>query len=493
MLLLPGMAALLALDSWTDYHATARTLESAYDESLLEAISALDAGLATDSGGALTVNEAFPIQAMFESLKARHKHLQVLAVPEEAGGEAARPAETLLGVDDLPAAPPGAPVEPAPASLGTSADARVVFYNADYRGYPVRVAAMQRRMYDGRGQRWQVLLRAAESTGNRNAARQGLLHAEIWHGLRMLAFMVLLVWLGIAWALNPLRRLRATLRSRQANDLRPLEAGAVPAEVEPLVDAVNHHIADHRAVLERQAGFLADASHQLRTPLAIMMTQAGYALRQNEAATMRESLAAIAGQLERSRRLSDQLLAMAHASRGEDDAPRPPADLNAIAREVVLQHLPLAREKNIDLGWTDARGEDADESDGTPAVPIRAEAAELHEALSNLLHNAIRHTPRNGSINVAVRREAGQAVAEVADSGPGIPADRRDAVFERFNRGNGGAGAHGGGAGLGLAIARAYARRNGGDIVFDAPADGSSGLLAKLVFSLGKTGLPHSE
>ncbi len=164
---------------------------------------------------------------------------------------------------------------------------------------------------------------------------------------------------------------------------------------------------------------------------------------------------------------------------------RPVADLNAVARDVVLQYLPLAHAKNQDLGWDDIRGEDVpdSESSGEPAAPVRAQAAELHEALANLVHNAIKHTPAHGSISVGVRIEGAFAVAEVCDNGPGIAADRREALFERFSR----RAVDSGGAGLGLAIARAYARRNGGDIVLqDAPpgAAGALGLCARLVLPL---------
>ncbi|MCZ2496044.1 sensor histidine kinase [Xylophilus sp. Kf1] len=476
-LLLPALAALSMFDSWTDYRAMARTVEVAYDEALLEVVTALDEGVATGADGGLTLREPFAIQAMFESLDANHKHLQVLATPEGPDLPGTPPAENLLGTTDLPAPPP--------------TDKAVVFYNAEYRGYPVRAAALQRQAYDGRGRAWQLSIRAAESTSRRNAAREALFRREIWQGVRMLGVTVLLVWLGVAWALHPLRRLRAALRARPADDLRPLEARAVPAEVAPLVDAVNHHIADHRALLERQAGFLADASHQLRTPLAIMTTQAGFALRQDDPATLRESLAAIADQLERSRRLSDQLLAMAHAdTRRTTDLPRGPADLRRVAREVLLQYLPLAREKNIDLGWDDDIAADGD----PPLVAPAADAAELHEALANLLHNAIRHTPRDGRVTVSVRAENAtppRAVVDITDSGPGLAADRREAVFERFRQGPRTDAAPSGGAGLGLAIARAYARRNGGDIVLADPADGSRGLVARLVLTLAESPGAH--
>src|SRR5262249_44770416 len=153
-----------------------------------------------------------------------------------------------------------------------------------------------------------------------------------------------------------------------------------------LVDAINEQVASYRELLDAQSQFLADASHQLRTPLAIMLTQAGVALREKDPEQMRSTLRAMVTQLERSRRLSEQLLSLAHASeRSQSDALHPIVDLNAIAREVVLQHLLLAHEKEQDLGWIDARAADADgtalqgEEGAQPAVPVRASAPELHE------------------------------------------------------------------------------------------------------------------
>ncbi|HMA07970.1 MAG TPA: HAMP domain-containing sensor histidine kinase, partial [Ramlibacter sp.] len=391
----------------------------------------------------------------------------------------------LLGEDDLPAAPADA-----------ARDSRIVFYSASYRGYPVRVASLQRDLQDAAGRRWRLRVQAAESTDRRVDAREDSVRRELQQDATVLLVTALLVWFGIAWALRPLKRLRASLRDRPPNELQPLDAGGVPYEVAPLVDAVNHHIANHQQVLEEQGRFLADASHQLRTPLAIMMTQAGYAMRERDPALLRETLQAITAQLARSQRLTEQLLTMAHASRaGDATATAPIADLNAVAREVVLQHLPLAHAKNQDLGWDDIRGEDAPEGvdPAAPAAPVRAEPAELHEALANLVHNAIHHTPDHGSITVAVRIVGDNVVAEVSDNGPGISPARRAAAFERFGRGAPEAAGAPRGAGLGLAIARAYARRNGGDIVLDDPShppEGGSGLCARLVLPLAAT---HQE
>jgi two-component system, OmpR family, sensor histidine kinase TctE len=301
------------------------------------------------------------------------------------------------------------------------------------------------------------------------------LRQALWRDLRMLLVVALLLWIGVAWTLRPLERLRASVRARAADDLQPLDAGDVPQEVVPLVEAVNHHIEGHRRLLAEQSRFLADASHQLRTPLAILSIQAGYAVRETDPDRMRESLDAIVVQLARTRRLSEQLLALAHATH-EADGTRAATrvDLDAVARTVLLQYLPLAREHTQDLGWMEGEGDAAEATE----VPVQANEAELHEVLSNLVHNAIQYTPRGGTITVSVRRDASHALAEVTDSGPGIAPERRSAVFERFRRDVPEPSGASRGAGLGLAIARGYARRNGGEIDL-AEADGG-GLCATM-------------
>jgi two-component system sensor histidine kinase TctE len=487
------MALMLALDSISDHEYRTQILDNAYDEALLEPLSALNGNVRIDARGDVDLTEPYAVQAMFASAPALHKYLHVGLTPLDPAADVPAAERTLIGVNDLPTVPAGAKPVATPASFGAARDVHLVFYTGTYRDHPVRVASLQRDLRDAAGRRWRLRVQAAESTDRRIDAHADSVRRELLQDAGMLLVTALLAWFGIAWALRPLKRLRASLRERPAHDLQPLDAGGVPYEVAPLVDAVNRHIADHRQVLDEQGRFLADASHQLRTPLAIMMTQAGYAMRERDPALLREPLQAITVQLARSQRLTDQLLTMAHASRASDvTATAPIADLNAVAREVVLQHLPLARAKNQDLGWDDIRGEDVPESadPAAPAAPVRAEPAELHEALANLVHNAIHHTPAHGSITVAVRIEGDRAIAEVSDNGPGMAPDRRAAAFERFGRGAPQAVGGARGAGLGLAIARAYARRNGGDIVLADlahPKAGCSGLCARLMLPLATT------
>lgn len=338
---------------------------------------------------------------------------------------------------------------------------------------------------------------AAQDSVARDRALAHALRQQLLRDLRMLLMLVLVVWLGVRWSLRPLDRLRDTVLRSRGQAPAPLAVHEVPREVAPLVDALNQHVAAHRSVVDAQSQFLADASHQLRTPLAIMLTQAGVALRESDPARLHETLQALRAQIERSRRLSEQLLSLAHA--GEGAAPAQPAavvDLNALTREAVLQHLALAHEKEQDLGWEDARTANADHappSSDAAAVPVLASEAELREVLANLVHNAIVHTPRGGCITVRAAVRGAQAIADVTDDGPGIAPEHRSAVFERFRQIDGApatqAAAGHRGSGLGLAIARAYAQRQGGDIELSAPEAGGAGLRATLRLPL-HTGAP---
>jgi two-component system sensor histidine kinase TctE len=471
-LLLPGILGLLVLDSWNDYRALRDLVQDSYDRVMLDSAQTLRSSLSPGPDGRFELNAiASQAQALFNAGSAEGKHLHVGLTPFVAGTLGQQ--RSLLGEGDLPA-------PPAAADRGTDP----VWYDSDYRGRPVRIVALRSRVVDGQGQAFELLVQAAEGTEVRDRAEAASFRQELIRDARMVLVMVLLVALGVTWSLQPLERLRRSVLRRKGELPAPLDRGGVPHEVAPLVDALNLHVAGHRDLLEQQAQFLADASHQLRTPLAIMLTQAGVALREKDDSQLRDTLRAIVTQVSRSRRLCEQLLSLAHASDGS-----PPADaagvsdLNAIAREVVLQYLSLAHEKDQDLGWIDAR-EGLPAAEG-PAVPVRASAAELHEVLSNLVHNAIVHTPVGGRITVQVGVDAGHARAEVRDDGPGIPAARRAAVFERFRQAGSASGQPSRGAGLGLSIARAYARRNGGDVSLDdAPTPPSSGLRATLTLPL---------
>jgi two-component system sensor histidine kinase TctE len=294
-----------------------------------------------------------------------------------------------------------------------------------------------------------------------------------------------LVALGVSWSLLPLGRLRDRIRSQAPGEPAPLDPADVPQEVAPLVDAVNLSIDRYRALLHEQERFLADAAHQLRTPVAVMMTQLGYAQRAQDPAAAAEALGALARQLQRSRRIADQLLAMSHAAGDAGQEPPPVTDLSHAAQEAVLDALPMAQALQIDLGWMSPRSDDPPEDTPSgPGLPVRAAAEEIQEILGNLIHNALRHTTPGGAVTVSTGCHEGFGWVDVSDMGPGIEPGRREAVFERFQGRS--RGVHAGdtaGAGLGLAIARAYARKRGGDVTLhDVPA--GTGLRARLQIPL---------
>lgn len=479
VLLIPGTIGLLLFDSVKDYQALNAVTEEVYDSALLEPAKVLETSIEFNPDGSLRIDPPFYAQVMLESRAGNRKYFRVEEISPIVLNLAGAPAKnlegrTMLGMQGLPK----------PEFLADN-EGMPIFYNAMYRNDHLRLLALWRDLHLN-GVRRQVLVIVGESLDMRLRTQQ-----EAWrHGLfrdgRMLILAVLLVWVSVQWALRPLIELRREIKSRDVDNLSPLDAEQVPREVVPLVEAVNHHIDLYRRVLAKQAQFLADASHQLRTPLAIMRTQAQYAKREPDIQRMRDTLDAIIRQLGQASRLTEQLLSLAHASRN-DAAPQSLVDLSALAREVVLQYLPLARERNQDLGWVDcvAGWSSRDDSAGLPRTWVLGSDAELHESIANLVHNAINHAGDGCTITVSAGADEQDAWVSVCDNGVGLDPSLRDSVFMRFDRGtnSGRRGAPGSGSGLGLAIALAYAQRNRGTIVLtdgEPSADGGVGLCATL-------------
>lgn len=471
VLLVPALAAMMALDTWLTYGTLREAANTAYDRSLYGSVRAIDnaIGMAGE-----TIQFAMPDAAMemFESTAQTRVFYRVSLERDGA-------IETLTGYEALPL-PAGAP-----ASLANNAPR---FYDAVYRDEPVRIAALARPVYRPDA-RMRVIIQVAESSEPRAA-----LIATVWRSalardvLLILASAAILVG-GITYVLRPLARVRDDVEARSPDDLAPLAFDTVPAEVRPLVDAVNRHVSRSAALGEAQAQFIADAAHQLRTPLAILKTQAEFARRQLDAggdpAPAREAVGGIVTQLEQAVRLTNQLLALARVRQhaqpqdGADDMAGGEGDVAvidaaAVAAQVALDYLPLARRKQQDFGW---------ESPAGAGLPVRADAALLREALANLVHNAIQYSPRGSRITLSAARAGADACLVVEDDGPGIPPEERDKVFARFYRRVG----HGQpGSGLGLAISREMAARFGGAVTLGDAAQGR-GLRAELRLPLADT------
>jgi two-component system sensor histidine kinase TctE len=280
-------------------------------------------------------------------------------------------------------------------------------------------------------------IRVAETEEARVSMARSLM-ADTLLRLGMLAVgALLLVWFAVSAALRPLERLRTAVEERQPDDLRPLPLVEVQHELWPLVRALNHFTERLRGQFERQAQFIADAAHELRTPLAALKARLELGLRASEPATWRETLETAAQGTDRLTHLANQLLSLARVENGARAIAEGGAqllDLSQLARELGMAMAPLAHARGVALAL------EADEP-----VWLRGEPTLLNELLSNLVDNALAHTPSGGNV---ILRVAAPAVLEVEDDGPGIPETERERVFERFYRRN----QQVAGSGLGLAI-----------------------------------------
>jgi two-component system sensor histidine kinase TctE len=333
------------------------------------------------------------------------------------------------------------------------AGAEASCYDGVFNGDPVRVA-----VYRPAGV--PVIVQVAETVTKRD-----MLALEIIAGMLVpLAALILLagasVWLGVERGLRPLTQLADQLRDRSAQDLRALDESTAPLEVRPVVAALNGLLARVDAMLTTQQRFVADAAHQLRTPIAGLKTQAEMALRTSDPQSLRATLGNIVAAAARMGSLVGQLLALARA---EPDAQRRHErsllDLGQLARTVTADWIPRALEAGVDLGF---------ESEDRP-LPIHGDAVMLRELIGNLVDNTLKYCPRGSEVTVGVVADGSGAQLTVTDDGPGIPAAERERVFERFHRL---ADSSIPGNGLGLAIVREIATAHGGSAAVESGPGG---------------------
>jgi two-component system sensor histidine kinase TctE len=286
----------------------------------------------------------------------------------------------------------------------------------------------------------------------------------------VLPLALVLVWFGLTRGLAPLARLQRTIRNRPPEDLSPINAEAAPEELAPLLASFNDLLARMTHNLEVQKRFIADAAHQMKTPLAGLRTQAELAQREGDANELQRSLRQIAESTDRATRMVNQLLALARAEHGAGEtAAMVPVDLDQLARTVVQDWVAQALAQNIDLGYEGSSGD----------CHIRGTPMLLREMLHNLVDNAMRYcfvrTPSGpptlaaaglaasapataeGAVTVRVQRRGQSVVLEIEDTGPGIAPEERARVFERFYRV---LGTQKDGSGLGLAIVREIAAQH---------------------------------
>lgn len=440
--LLPALAVLMGGQLWLSYRELRTAGNAAYDRSLAGAIKGIDARISTESGG---LSVELPYQTLeFFQLVANGKVFYRITTEDGL---------VTLGNADLPE--PKVRLQPG----------IVHFYDAEYFREPVRVGAYARRLdkplYDHDAQNLVILV--AESTEVRSAFVQRLLLQAV--GLNALLVLVigLLMTVAVVLALRPVLRVRAEVLERAVDDLTPMDPGRVPVEIRPLVEAINQHISKWTRLARSQKQFLEDASHQLRTPLAVLRTQIEYARREPELGRVRDALDAMQGGIERSTRLVNQLLALARVNNTIISWAESiePVGLSQMAGGVARLMLLEARRKRQDFAFLES------------AQEIYVDAAEilLREAVMNLLDNAIKYAPEGGHITLSVDIQGEYARVCVCDDGPGISESERAHIGERFRRGK---SAQLGGTGLGLAITHAIMELHRGrlEVVDNLPGPG---------------------
>jgi two-component system sensor histidine kinase TctE len=366
--------------------------------------------------------------------------------------------EYIDGDRDLPAPPYE---EDAPAI------ATVQFRNDAMRGDDIRVAYTHVNLRPGSAGSAAsdkpaiTLVQVAETLNKRSQLVNEIIKGVILPQFVILPIALALVWFALSRGLSPLAELQERIRARRSDDLSPIDTGQVPEEIAPLVRSLNDMLGRLSQSIEMQKRFIADAAHQMKTPLAGMRMQSELALRETDHAEIHRSLEQLSKSSESATRLVNQLLALARAeNQAPDTVSYMSLELSELARNVVQDWVPTSFTHRIDLGF---------EQPGH-SVMVRGNPVMLRELLSNLIDNALRYTPENGSVTVRVRTNAveDQAILEVEDTGPGIPPAERVHVFERFYRI---LGSNAEGSGLGLSIVREVAQQHGANVdIFNNPA-----------------------
>ena len=435
-ILLP-VALFVAVDSVILYRQALDAADTAYDRTLLASAKSIGELLeVAGTGDQAHVVASVPYSAL-EAFEADNRSRIYYKVGGFAG-------EMVSGFADLPAWRGRVPAQGPYAAL-------VDFYDDRYRDAAVRVAVLLQPVA-GNGAQGMATIQVAETLELRRTLAHRLLVDTLWRQAALLVLIAAVVVWVVHRTTQPVQRLSHRMRQRDEADLSPIDSDDAPCELQPLVVATNQVMARLDHLLAHQKRFVRDTSHQLRTPLAVLKAQVQSALRGEVAATV--ALAEISQTVDRATQLANQMLALARVEqlRQQDDAPV--LDWAEIVRQVALDVAPLIAERDIEF-----------ELDTVPAR-VRGHEWALRELCRNLLHNAIRHTPDRGRLDVRLQSDGRHAALTIADSGPGIGEQQRLRLFQPFASGSS-AGTAAGGAGLGLTISREIVQSLGGQLALE--------------------------
>ena len=448
--MLPTLLFLMVASLLLTVQSLRDVADSAYDRSLRGAIRAIDLRISTESGG-LGVELPYPL---FESFQATADGEILFRVSTDDG---------LVQIGDALLPPPPA-LKPE----------EFVFYNATYFDRPIRVGAYMRPLdpplYGASGGQ-NLVIEIAETTESRDAFLRTVMTRTMLRDLTALLAAMVLLAVGVHAGLRPLRSLRDRLDRRASDDLRQLDPSGLPREVQPLVTSVNRLVDRHRLQGEAQRRFIEDASHQLKTPLAVLRAQIDRARQLDDKDQIHDVLTAMREIVDRSAHLTSQLLSLAHARNAAmwSDGAVEQVDVHVLLDGVVRLHVGPARQRRIIL-----------EVEVSPEVrSLHVPEALLFEAVSNLLSNAIDASPRGATVVLTASRHCDETVIEIRDAGPGLS----DALLRQLESGQrfnlaGGRRAGTGSTGLGLTIVQEIMKSLGGRAMLSNRTEG--GLSAAL-------------
>ena len=335
------------------------------------------------------------------------------------------------------------PVAEEPAAIG-----QVVYRDISSGGRRVRVSKV-RHLVDPSD--IPILVEIGETTGKRDRVANRILAGTILFMAAMIVAAVVLVWRGVRTSLAPLALLEAEVTRRSGTDLASLDPRHAPTEVRGLIEAINRLMGRISSVVESQNHFIANAAHQLRTPLAGLTLQAQRARKANSPETLDACLADVESSAARAGHLVEQMLVLAKAEAADPIVQEQRVDLGTVSRQVIERFLPFADKRNVDLGYED---------DGKGVCVLGNEMLFV-EMIANLVDNALRYGREGGRTTVQTQNEGDAVLISVIDDGPGIADSDREQAFTRFYRSDSSGGA---GAGLGLAIVREIVERYRGSL-----------------------------
>ncbi len=352
---------------------------------------------------------------------------------------------------------------PAQPNIGIAEDPEedliVQVWNEDgallYASHPAhilpRFAATGFSTVAARGNRWRVfietrhdrIVQVAQAISARDELVFGSAMRSLLPILALIPALAMLITVVVGRALQPIRRVAQALERRSASALQPLPSAGIPPEIRPIVDALNDLLARLDHALSAQRAFVADAAHELRSPLTALKLQLQLAERAQTGAQRTAAFAKLHQRLDRATHLLQQLLTLARHESQQEQAALEPVKLAPLAQSVVADYHEMAENQGIDLGLEIGAAADA--------LMVKGHRESLRIMLSNLVDNALRYTPKGGRIDVTVSLQGGCPALQVSDNGPGIPENEQPRVFDRFFRGEDNSVS---GSGLGLAIVK---------------------------------------